>query len=187
MQSDDGRPHVTAPLRELTRKNSQFKWSRECKQSFDELKERITSRMVLVHFEPDWETRLYVDHGPEGIALTLAQKHEADPKPVWKAVHHMSHSLVKSEINYHKIEGESLAIYSGVLMNRRYLAGTEFTVMTDHSSLPAFYNNTSKIAPHRVDRHLGRLGAFNLTIQYVRGELMPCDYGSRHPDPSQRT
>ena len=111
-------------------------------------KKRISSRTALVHFEPDLETRLYVDHGPEGITSTLAQKHEADTKPVWKAVHHMSRSLVKSEINYHKIEGESLAIYSWVLMNRRYLTGTKFTIMTDHSSLPGFYNNSTKIAPH---------------------------------------
>ena len=185
MRSEDGRPHadVTAPLRELTKKNTQFKWSQECQESYDELKRRISDRTVLVHFEPDRETRLYVDHGPSGIASTLAQKHEAQPAPVWKAVHHMSRSLVKSEMNYHKIEGESLAIYSGVLMNRRYLSGTKFTVMTDHSSLPGFYNNTSRIAPHRVDRHRGRLGAFNLTVQYVPGENMPCDSGSRHPDP----
>ena len=94
----------------------------------------------------------------------------------------MSRSLVSSERNYNKMEGESLAIYSGVLMNRRYLFGTPFTVMTDHASLPAIYNNTGRPAPHRVDRHRGRLGAFDMAVCFVPGHDNPCDYGSRHPD-----
>ena len=80
------------------------------------------------------------------------------------------------------MEGESLAIYSGCLMNRRYLFGRPFTVKTDHSALPALYNNSGRPAPHRVDRHRGRLGAFDMTVEYVPGNRMPCDYGSRHPD-----
>ena len=84
--------------------------------------------------------KLYVDHGPAGIASTLAQNHQEGDTPRWKAVHHMSRSLVKSEMNYNKIEGESPAIYSGILMNRKYLMGAPFTTMTDHSSLPAMYN-----------------------------------------------
>ena len=53
--------------------------------------------------------------------------------------------------------------------------------MTDHSALPAMYNDTLRPAPHRVDRRRGRLGAFDMTVEYVPGEKMPCDYGSRHP------
>ena len=83
--------------------------------------------------------------------------------------------MAKAEMNYDKVEGESLAIYSGVLMNRRYLTGTQFEVMTDHSALPTFYNRVSKIAPHRVERHRGRLGAFDMEVTYVPGETMPCD------------
>ena len=55
-------------------------------------------------------------------------------------------------------------------------------VMSDHSAMPTFYNNTGRPAPHGVDRHRGRLGAFNMSVQYVPGDKMPCNYGSRHPD-----
>ena len=67
-------------------------------------------------------------------------------------------------------------------MNKKYLLGTKFTVMTDHSGLPALYNNSGRPAPHRVDRHRGRLGAFDMDVQFVPGDKNPCDYGSRHPD-----
>ena len=113
---------------------------------------------------------------------TLTQNHNEVQTPKWKVVHHMNHSLVKSEKNYNKIEGESLAIYSGVLMNRKYLLGAPFMVMTDHSALPAMYNNLSRTAPHRVDRHRGRLSAFNMKVELVSGHKNPCDYGSRQPD-----
>ena len=56
-------------------------------------------------------------------------------------------------MNYNKVEGESLAIYSEILMNRQYLFGTLFTVMSDYSALPRLPRNK------------------NL-----------CDYGSCHPN-----
>ena len=51
----------------------------------------------------------HIDHGPAGIA----QNHKKRDADKWNAVYHMSRSLVKSEINYNKVKGESLAVYSG--------------------------------------------------------------------------
>ena len=53
--------------------------------------------------------------------------------------------------------------------------------MTDHSALPSLYN-TTRPAPHRVERHRGQLVSFQFKVQYVPGTKHPCDYGSRHPD-----
>ena len=185
MRDSEGPPYadVTAPRRNLTRKNTHFVWSPESQESFEEVKRRISDKTVLVAFNPDLQTRLYVDHGPEGIAAAIAQRHTENNAPVWKTVHYDSRRLDKAEINYNKVEGESLAIYSGILRNRTYLSGTKFTVMTDHSSLPTLYKDNNKLAPHRVERHRGRLGAYNFNVEFVPGDKNPCDYGSRHPDP----
>ena len=67
-------------------------------------------------------------------------------------------------------------------MQKQYLYGTEFTVMTDYASLPSLYNTTRPV-PHRVERHQGRLRLFQFKVQHVPGNQMPCDYASRHPDP----
>lgn len=158
MRSDKGGPHldVTAPLRYLTRQHIRFEWTIEYQRAFKELKRRHSHRTVLVPYVPNLETCLYVDHGLAGIASTHAQNHKEGENPKWKAVHHMSRSLVKSEMNYNKIEGESLAIYSGVLMNGKYLLGVPFTVMMDHSALPAMYNNPSRLAPTKwTDTEVG--------------------------------
>ena len=184
MRKEGGTPHsdLTAPLRTLTHHNTKFQWIRECEQAFEELKDRISDTTVLVPYLPHLETRLYVDHGPKGIASTVAQLHTEGENPGWKAVHHKSRSLIPAEQGYSKVEGESLDIYSGVKMQRQYLYGTEFTVMTDHASLPSLYN-TTRPAPHRVERHRGRLGSFQFKVQHLPGKQMPCDYASRHPDP----
>ena len=123
-----------------------------------------------------------MDHGPEGIASTVAQHHEEGNNPGWKAVHYKSHSLIPVETNYSKVDGESLTIYSRLKMNWQYLYGMSFTVMTDHSSLPSLYN-TTRPAPHRVERHRGRLGSFQFKVHFVLGNKHPCDYGSCHSDP----
>ena len=68
-------------------------------------------------------------------------------------------------------------------MNRRYLYGTEFEVMTDHAPLVPLYKNTNRQAPHKVDRHRMRLGAFDFTVQHIPGTQMLCDYASHHADP----
>lgn len=96
----------------------------------------------------------------EHIKAWKAPASKEEVKSFLQTVNHKSRSLVKSERNYKKVEGESLAIYSGCIMNRRYLFGKPFTVKTDHSALLVLYNNTGRPAPHRVDRHRGRLGAF---------------------------
>ena len=76
MFQQEGKTHgdVTAPLRELTKLDKHFKWTRECQKSFDELKNRLTDKTVVVNYDPHRDTRLYVDHGPMGIASTVAQR-----------------------------------------------------------------------------------------------------------------
>lgn len=118
MRREKGKMHadVIAPLRQLTKNHVKFKCTKECQRAFKELKSRISDKTVLVPYVPDLQIRVYVDHGPAGIASTIAQYHAQAKHPGWKAVHHKSRSLVSSEMNYNKGEGDSLAIYSGVLM-----------------------------------------------------------------------
>ena len=67
---------VTAPLRKLTNKSVRFAWSKECDQSFLELKGLLCSRAVLANYEVGRKTRIYVDHGPQGVAATIAPLHK---------------------------------------------------------------------------------------------------------------
>ena len=83
---------VTAPLRKLTNKNVKFYWSRECKEIFKELKSLLTAKAVMANVEVGRETRLYVDHRPQGAASTVVQLHRND----WKPVLYMGRSLTET-------------------------------------------------------------------------------------------
>ena len=69
MRSKKGSPHsdITAQLRALTRLHARFKWTREYYNAFEELKRRISHKMVLVLYRLHPETRRYMDHGPSII------------------------------------------------------------------------------------------------------------------------
>ena len=150
---------VTKPLRELTRHGKHFRWDEECRSSFRRLRDLLAADSVLVNYDPKRRTRVYVDHGPEGIASTIAQayKVEGERKDQWRTVYHTSRALTKAEKNYGKIEGESLAVFSGTKTNSRYLHGTSFEIVTDHEPLVPLYNNPGRPAPVRVERHRSKL------------------------------
>ena len=72
------------------------------------------------------KTRLYVDHGQGGVASTIAQGYKddrdsSDRNMQWRPVYHTSRALTKAEQGYGKVDGESLAVYSGIITNKRYL------------------------------------------------------------------
>ena len=179
---------VTRPLRKLTNWKVKFVWSKECEDSFQELKDLLCSDKVMASYELNRKTRLYVDHGPGGVAGTVAQQHEVTDtmEKAWRPNNHSSRALTSTEQRYSKVEGESLAVYSQIMTNRRYLYGIEFEVVVDHEPLVTLYNNKGSPLPVRVAKHVAKLRGFKFTVVYEPGTTTPCDYGSRHP-PTKNT
>ena len=174
---------ITKPLRELTAIKAKFQWSEDCRRSFKKLKKLLASEQVMMNYDPARETRLYVDHGPNGVAAAVCQAYSEPGQPKqWRMVTHKSRSLTKAEQNYGKIEGESLGVLWGIKIHSMYLHGIKFEVIVDHLPLLAFYNNNNRPAPTRVERHRSKLRSFRFNMKYEPGKTTPCDYGSRHPD-----
>ena len=65
---------ITSPLQELLKKNARFEWSSACEESFQKLKNTLTSENVMAHWVQGRETELIVERGPDGIEATLYQK-----------------------------------------------------------------------------------------------------------------
>ena len=147
----------------------------------------LCSDTVMANYELGKETRLYVDHGPTGVAGTIVQEHEVPEimEKAWRPVNHTSRAVTSAEQGYSKVEGESLAVYSQIMTNRRYLYGTKFVVIVDHEPLVTLYNSKGSPLPVRVAKHISKLRGFKFTVKYEPGKTTPCDYGSRHPQPSR--
>ena len=185
MRPGNGRTYsdVTAPLRRLTAKSVRFVWDQKCQDSFEELKCLLSSDTVLANYDPKLPTRLYVDHGPRGVAATVAQDYSKgnSSEKLWRPVHYQSRSLTKAELSYGKVDGESLAVLSGIMANRMFLYGTRFEVVGDHKPLIPLYRSHSRELPVRVAKHKSKLGSFDFSLVYEPGPTNPSDYGSRHP------
>ena len=91
------------------------------------MKQLLCSDTVMANYELGKETRLYVDHGSTGVAGTIAQEHEVPEimEKAWRPVNHTSRALTSAEQGYSMVEGESLAVYSQIMTNRRYIYGTK--------------------------------------------------------------
>ena len=91
------------------------------------------SDKVIVPWVQGRPTKVHVDRGPLGVAATIYQQ-EPD-SGYWKTINYTSRALTEAEQGYAAVEGESLAIYQGLRMNRMYLYGIPFKVITDHQPL----------------------------------------------------
>ena len=100
-----------------------FKWTNKCEDSFNKIKKLISSDKVLANFDTKRKTRVYIDHGPSGVGATLAQLHTVDglDHDVWRPVRYNSRAMTKSEKEYGKVDGESLAILFGIKIHKEYL------------------------------------------------------------------
>ena len=185
MRPGQGRTYsdVTLPLRKLTAKSVRFEWTKQCEAAFQELKDLLMSGQVMAHYDPKRDTRLYVDEGPDGVAGTVAQKYllEGMDHPVWRPVNYTSRAKTTAEMNYGKVDGESLGVLTGIKSNKMYLYGKPFEVVVDHEPLCTMYNQHSREVTVRVAKHKSKLLSFDFQVIYQPGATNPCDWASRCP------
>ena len=65
---------LTAPLTHLTRKGVRFEWTEECERSFQELKKRLTSALILTIPTNGEGFIIYSDASKKGLGCVLMQR-----------------------------------------------------------------------------------------------------------------
>ena len=93
---------ITAPLRELLKKNAEWAWSDKQATAIKELKRMLVSKPVLAFYDVNKAVTLQCDASQSGLGACLLQGN----KPVAFA----SRSLSPAEKNYAQIEKELLAV-----------------------------------------------------------------------------
>lgn len=91
----------------------------------------MINALTLVAPRPNLPFFLYTDASDTGIGAILTQK-DGDQEYLFTC---LSRPLRGAELNYTTTEKECLAVIFAVKKLRCYLEATEFTVITDHSSL----------------------------------------------------
>ena len=154
---------IARPLHRLTEKGSDFKWTQECSDAFNHLKNALITAPVLKYPSSTERFILDTDASNFGIGAVLSQVQDGEER----VVAYYSATLSKAERNYCVTRKELLAVVSAVKKFHHYLYGRPFLVRTDHGALRWLLN--FKNPEGQLARWLEVLGVYDLTIEHRSG------------------
>ena len=172
---------VTAPLRELTKKDAKFAWTNTQETAFQKIKDALISTHCMAYFDKSKETLVVVDASPVGVSAILSQTTSSTDSEVPKIIAYASRALTDVEKRYSQAEKEALAIVWAVEHFHLYLYGQTFTLVTDHKPLEIIYGSRNSKPSARIERWVLRLQPYTFKVIYKSGAENPADYLSRHP------
>ena len=156
---------VTAPLRDLTKKNVEFHWLEHHEKAFNNLKSKLTDRpAVLKYYDVKKPVTLQVDASQAGLGAVLYQ--EDGP------VAYASKALNQTQQNYAQIEKELLAVLFACKRFHQYIYGKKALVESDHKPLEAIFQKPLSQAPPRLQKMLMQLQEYDLDLRYKKGTEM---------------
>lgn len=163
---------LTEPLRNLTKKQTDWQWTEIEENAFSDIKCALTENATTAYFDPNKKTTIYVDASPVGIAGILTQND--------RAIVYASRSLTSVESRYSQTEREALAVVWACERFNVYINGAPITVVTDHQPLLNIWNKPNPKSL-RVLRWGLRLQPYAIDLQYKAGKHNPADFMSRSP------
>lgn len=156
--------HICAPLRELLKKDVQWKWTPDQQKAFDSLKILISNAPTLKYFDANQSIVLQTDASKDGLGACLLQNDQP--------VAFLSRSLTDSEKKYSMIEKELLGICYAVSKFHQFIYGHKIVIQTDHKPLVNISQKDIHKSTSRIQRLLLKLLNYDLTITYLPGEYM---------------
>lgn len=178
---------ITKPLNDLlpptsSKKNSkskqkEWKWTEIEQETFEHIKEALTSPPILAYPDFSKPFELHTDACLSGLGAILYQKQDNKNKVIAYA----SRSLTKSEKNYPAFKLEFLALKWAVTDKfSDYLTGNHFTVYTDNNPLTHILTTAKLDATGQ--RWSSALAGYDFDIIYRPGHKnTDADAMSRYP------
>ncbi|KAI0992508.1 hypothetical protein K3495_g15677, partial [Podosphaera aphanis] len=162
----DGFSEIAAPLTNLTKKDSPWKWGAEEEDAFKRLKTIFSSEPVLAQWDPDRKTILEADCSGYALGGCLSQM---DQQGRLRPVAYFSKRLSSAEANYPIHDKEMHAIVACLLeWQPELLSVTKpFTILTDHKNLSYFL--TKRLLNERQIRYSDVLHRFDFNLEWRPG------------------
>jgi hypothetical protein len=117
---------IAKPMASLLEKGREFKWDEKCQDSFDQLKKRLMSPLVLVMPDLQKGFDIYCDACGQGLGCVLMQGH---------VIAYASREIRKHELNFPTHDLELTVVVHALRIWRHYIMGTKCQVYTNHKSL----------------------------------------------------
>nr|GEU92516.1 reverse transcriptase domain-containing protein [Tanacetum cinerariifolium] len=154
--------------------------SKECVESFQTLKRKLTEAPILI--APDWDMpfELMYDASDFSIGAFLGQCQEKHFRPI----HYASKTMTEAESNYTTTKKEMLAVVYAFEKFRSYLIMNKSILYTDHFALKYLF--AKKDSKARLLRWVLLLQAFTFKVIDTKGaENLAVDHLSRLESPHQ--
>ena len=157
----------TANLRDLLRKDKEFKWESCHQNEFDDMKQCLLSKPILRY--PDNSKKFYVttDGSRTGIGYILTQFDDNNREYIIACG---GRGLTKAESNYSVTELELLSLVTAIREYHVYLASKKFTILTDHEALK-YLQNMKNFTTGRLGRWSLLLSEYEFEVIYKKGSL----------------
>nr|GFB21055.1 reverse transcriptase domain-containing protein [Tanacetum cinerariifolium] len=166
------------PVTHLLEKETPFVFSKDCIDSFETLKKKLTEAPILV--VPDWNLpfELMCDASDFAIGSVLGQRKTKHFQPIFYA----SKAMTEAQIHYTTTEKEMIAVVYAFEKFRPYLVLSKSIVYTKHSALK--YLLSKQDAKPRLLQWVLLLQEFNIIIRDKKGmENLAADHLSRLENP----
>ena len=155
---------VMEPIRNLTGKENEWKWTHEHDAAFKRIKEMATTSPLLRYYNPEDELTIQCDASEKGLGAAVLQKGQ----PVAFA----SRALTDTETRYAQIEKELLAVVFALDKFEQYAYGRPVTIESDHKPLEAIAKKPLRCAPKRLQGMFLKIQKFDINIVYNPGSRM---------------
>ena len=145
----------------------EWTWNEEHQKAFEELKEKITSQLVLSLLKREGKFRVEIDALEHAIGEVLSQEQEGK----WKPIAFLSRTMQPVERDYEIYNKKLLAIVEALTKWRQYLLDMIelFQIWMDHENLKYFRE------PHKLNRRQARwylkLQDYDFILQYIPGKM----------------
>ena len=151
---------IASPMTRLLKKGVKFDWDAKCEESFQILKEKLTTSPVLTLPSEHGGFEVYADASGTGLGCVLMQH--------GKVIAYASRQLKNHEKNYPTHDLELAAVVFALKIWRHYLYGEQFEVFSDHKSLKYLFSQ--KELNMRQRRWLEFIKDYEFTLSYHPGK-----------------
>ena len=122
------------PLYRLLNKDTKFEWTEECENSFQFLKNCLTSKPLLAHPNFNKTNHLFCDASNSGVGAVLMQSENTTDEKL-KPIAYFSKSLNATQKRYSITKKEFFAIHKALREFQYLCLGYEIVRMTDHKPI----------------------------------------------------
>ena len=154
---------IARPLHKLCEKKTPFKWTDDCQNSFETLKQALISAPILAY--PKLGSKFILDTDASNSAVGAVLSQVQDNKE--RVIAYMSKSMNVHERAYCITRKELLAVVTALKHFHSYLYGQSVLLRTDNAAVS--WMRTLKLPTGQVARWLQELNTYNLEVIHRGG------------------